>query len=93
MSTEVIVCAATKFYLGNDRYVVVPSVRHYDSLCHGLLDHLPHIAGLPSVQGFVTNRQRFVDREQAYSIAYLADQIKEKSGNPTSRTLFSEDIY
>lgn len=40
------------------------------------------------VQGFLTNKNRFVDREEAAIIAYDAEQIdKEK------KSLYSEDLY
>lgn len=40
------------------------------------------------IQGFLTNKNRFVDREEAAIIAFDAKQItKEK------QTLFSEDLY
>lgn len=40
------------------------------------------------VQGFLTNKNRFVDREEAAIIAYNSRQIKEKTDR-----LYSEDIY
>src|SRR5574343_220970 len=38
--------------------------------------------------GFLTSKNRFVDRKEAVEIAYNAGQIKE-----LKRELFSEDIY
>lgn len=46
-----------------------------------------HEAG-ESVQGFLTNKNRFVDREEAAIIAANAQQIRERK-----ETLFSEDLY
>jgi len=43
------------------------------------------------VQGFWTNRERFVDREEALGIAAAAGQIKVKT--QPERLLFSEDIW
>lgn len=40
------------------------------------------------IQGFLTNTNRFVSREEAAEIAFAAGQIKEQ----TTR-LFSEDLY
>ncbi len=40
------------------------------------------------IQGFLTNTNRFVDREEAAIIAFEAKQIKE-----LKETLYSEDLY
>jgi len=40
------------------------------------------------VQGFLTNKNRFVDREEGAIIAFDAGQIKEEK-----QTLYSEDLY
>lgn len=46
-----------------------------------------------STQGFLTNKNRFVDRKEALKIAIEADQVdKDKLGNPMIG-LFSEDLY
>lgn len=47
------------------------------------------------VQGFLTNTNRFVDRKEAYKIAFAADQIKgpNKGQNENSIGLTSEDLY
>ncbi len=41
-------------------------------------------------QGFVTNKSRFVSREEAMNIARDANQLINKT---TSKDLYSEDIY
>lgn len=46
--------------------------------------------GQLQVQGFVTNKNRFVDRQEAKIIAFNAGQIDSLAGNPD---LFSEDLY
>jgi hypothetical protein len=43
-------------------------------------------------QGFLTNTNRFVDREEGYNIAELAGQLNDRSRGG-SRTLYSEDLY
>ena len=43
------------------------------------------------IQGFITNKGRFVDRKEAYKIAYAAGQID--SSNGADNELFSEDLY
>lgn len=48
-----------------------------------------------AVQGFLTNTNRFVDRKEAYKIAFGADQIiGPNKGCPTNDIgLTSEDLY
>ena len=43
-----------------------------------------------SIQGFLTNKNRFVDREEGMKIAIDANQL---ISNTTSKILFSEDLY
>ncbi len=47
------------------------------------------------VQGFLTNTNRFVDRQEAYAIAFVADQIiGPNKGRATNEIgLTSEDLY
>ncbi len=42
-------------------------------------------------QGFLTNKNRFVDRKEAWLIAEKANQIIRRSGG--HGTLYSEDLY
>lgn len=44
------------------------------------------------VQGFLTSKNRFVDRLEALQIAKEADQLITGAGNP-KLGLFSEDLY
>ncbi len=44
-------------------------------------------------QGFLTDTNRFVTREEAWTNAQNAGQIKEDSHRFTQRRLFSEDLY
>jgi len=44
------------------------------------------------VQGFLTNKNRFVDREEGMQIAIAANQLIEREGQNT-HTLYSEDLY
>ena len=44
-----------------------------------------------TVQGFITNKGRFVNRKEAFQIALDAGQIDETNG--VNRELFSEDLY
>jgi hypothetical protein len=42
------------------------------------------------IQGFLTNKNRFVDRIEARKIAFEMNQVKETIN---SKKLFSEDLY
>ncbi len=44
-----------------------------------------------STQGFLTNTNRFVDRQEAYEIAKKQNQLNDRLR--TEGTLYSEDIY
>lgn len=43
-------------------------------------------------QGFLTNQNRFVDREEAQVIALAADQVKDLT-QLRGKDLYSEDLY
>jgi hypothetical protein len=47
------------------------------------------------IQGFLTNTDRFVNRKEAYKIAFEADQIigPNKGYSENSMELTSEDLY
>lgn len=44
-----------------------------------------------TIQGFITNKGRFVNRKEAFKIALDAGQIDESAG--VGGELFSEDLY
>jgi hypothetical protein len=48
---------------------------------------MQHEAG-EEIQGFLTNKNRFVDREEGAKIAFTAKQVNEPL-----KQLFSEDLY
>jgi hypothetical protein len=90
---ERIVCAAIQ-----KGETTVLGVRHFDKL---MVQHLEG-AGLERskewVQGFVTNKMRFVSREEAWIIACEQNQLcwgKDRIGDPKFQDhgLFSEDLY
>ena len=60
--------------------------RHNNILWQG-----PHISRNPYHQGFLTNKGRFVSREEAAKIALEYGQIMELQYSTTD--LFSEDLY
>lgn len=74
-----------------DKGVVISGWRHgnciYQIVAITGLKSIPDEAG-ESIQGFLTNKNRFVDRTEGAEIAFSAGQTKE-----LKKTLFSEDLY
>ena len=79
-----------------DKGVVVEGHRHADiirtviNLLGKRTAQFGENAAGETVQGFVTNTHRFVDRIEAKTIAEKANQIKEHT---SFNELYSEDIY
>lgn len=85
---EVPACAALHF--GNG---LIAAGRRHDEIIRAT-----HEAGLSpklAVQGFMTNRGRFVDRREAMLLALKADMPSAYSsdGKLHGKDLFSEDLY
>ena len=47
-------------------------------------------SGIPQIQGFLTTKNRFVDREEGCKIAIKSGQVNNKKDG---EELFSEDLY
>ena len=103
MREEYILCSAIYFNDGNkhihqpqniDTGFVVCGRRHHNCFATfkamGLIkpNRIERIERIDEVQGFITNTDRFVDREEACKIAFEYGQIKE-----LKKILFSEDLY
>jgi len=100
MKAEFILCSAIKritprdcfqHYTENDIYNVELGYRH----CDILIRFEGEVSKKQKDQGFYTSRGRFVDRKEAFMIAYHANQIPislydERGSNGK---LFSEDLY
>lgn len=91
---ERIVCAANKY--GED---IVLGLRHNDEFMRAgvnrlfLLDSEKAKFFSREAQGFLTNRKRWVTREEAFQIAARQEQIIRKTGYEGNTTLYSEDVY
>lgn len=74
-----------------DKGVVISGWRHgnciYQMVAITGLRSCPSESG-PEIQGFLTNKNRFVDREEAAQIAFDAGQTET-----LLKRLFSEDLY
>lgn len=86
---ERIVCAANK---SPNNHEVVLGVRHYDTL---MVSTITKYDTKFSIQGFITNRGRFVDRIEAWKIAERERQIIRRVGGDEENggTLYSENLY
>ena len=74
----------------------VYGLRHYDPFMRKQIAELEKNYKYPLLdfeQGFLTNKGRFVGREDAMRIAKEQGQIIRLSGSPNADILFSEDLY
>lgn len=100
-----IVCSACQVFVderdgtNEDGSLIIHEVyglRHYDSLMRKQIKELEKqykYALLDYEQGFITNKGRFVTRDEALKIAKEQGQIIRLSGSPNPNILFSEDLY
>lgn len=94
MQKEYILCAAIKYFSA-----IISGFRHED--CRKIVRRLIHSSVLDEEYllncecGFITNTNRFVNRKEAYKIAFEADQIiGPNKGYPDNEIgLTSEDLY
>ena len=79
-----------------DRGVVLCGWRHGNCIYQKVaITGLRDAESGESIQGFLTNTNRFVDRKEAFKIAAAANQIvgPNKGQNENSIGLTSEDLY
>jgi hypothetical protein len=99
---EYIICSAIHFHLSGvfvhspiniKEGLVVAGRRHHN--CFAVFANTSFEKPVENTQVFLTNTNRFVDRKEAYKIAFEADQIigpnKGKTENYIGLT--SEDLY
>lgn len=91
MAEERIVAAAVRYE--GMVFSLLPPARHGECIllmlaCRADIDR--NSTG-PEEQGFVTSRNRFVDRLEAKQIAAAADQLIWRAGDMSE--LFSEDVW
>lgn len=98
---EQIICSAI-YFNDNEKHeyqpinidigFVVCGFRHHNIfMTMYILDPEMKYIQLDEVQGFLTNKNRFVDREEGMIIAKKQNQLPFESYHPTR--LFSEDLY
>ena len=76
-----------------DRGIVFSGLRHYNCLYQmmAISGLYQHQAG-EEVQGFLTNKNRFVNRQEALEIALKENQVIDLD-QIHGRQLYSEDLY
>lgn len=101
---EYILCAAIWFDDGKnynfqpyniDSGLVLCGWRHgcIFSQIGGLVGERQKLGIFEKEQGFLTSKNRFVGRIEAYKIAKEANQLKTEDNNDIEKQLFSEDLY
>lgn len=88
MNREIVVCAAVKTTSGK----IIRGHRHSDCLS-AIYDRRlrPNISY--SAQGFITSKNRFVDRAEGRELQDESDIKSVNKGGYKGHTLFSEDLY
>ena len=84
---EIVICSAIKTETGK----VIRGHRHNN--CLNLIHEL-HLSHINSIQGFITSKNRFVDRQEGYDLQIKAGvKSSHPSGYCRSGELYSEDLY
>lgn len=92
---ELVVCAAVIGFIGLDKLEVI-GLRHYDPFMRlqiKMLEENTKYKFNEAEQGFITNKGRFVSRQEALKIAQANNQMRRYSSGKNPNMLFSEDLY
>lgn len=91
---ERVVCAANFYPIDK---VTVTGIRHYDTVMISTIKdaYINTLHIHEEIQGFITSKYRFVNRQEAWKIAVAQHQIVRRVGGDTLHggTLFSENLY
>ena len=95
---ERIVCAANQYKDHLNQNVIVAGVRHACNVMYNSWTAYNSGENVvyedTEVQGFLTNKHRFVDRKEAWKIALEQKQIvRLVGGNLPQGVLYSENLY
>ncbi len=85
-----IVCAAIR----NKRGLIICGARHFDVCMKNQIEKSTGWWGDPSQieEGFIDNKGTFLNRNEAYLIAFKNNQILRRVGGDKN-TLYSENLY
>lgn len=102
LDIERVVCAANKYYDPvTQEGVTFLGARHCDDIMYDAITNyeafynIDIVRDKTEVQGFWTNRHRFLTRTEAFEVAKKAGQIIRRVGGDTTNggTLYSENLY
>ena len=99
LSPPRIVCAANRYSLKDGGCVVIPAPRHLDTTMRVLVRQFLSVIDLNGrssyEEGFIDQHGRFYNRQDAWMIAALNDQIIRRVGGdgPEQHGLFNENLY
>lgn len=85
---EICICAAVKTECGR----IFRGHRHGDCF-YAIQRRKLKIAKQPKAQGFITSKNRYVDREEGARLQIEAGIKSAWTGKPVKGLLFSEDLY
>lgn len=88
-NSEKVICAAVRIGRGNSEPIIIGGLRHGDCIKTAINTNSCKLVRM-NMMGFITSKNRFVDRREAYLIAVNAGQVKAKAGKDS---LYSEDLY
>lgn len=93
-----IICAAVKVVMNNiaETTLIVPGYRHGD--CYHVIAHLDsNWIHSKKTEGFLTHKNEFLDREQAFYHAVECGQLSQANAwykeDHMENELYSEDLY
>ena len=92
-----IVASAIMFYIVGDEYPTIMCGKRHSDILHKMYDMGIQYERETSIQGFITNRGKFLNRTEAFLIAdlegHLLPEAREKYKDVKITELYSEDIF
>lgn len=96
---ERILCAALLYngnivsgYRHSDCYQTIANVLGIDTCCDDWTNKIPNMPGR-NEQGFLTSKNRYVNRTEGFNIAFNANQLILPYKEGQEKILTSEDLY
>ena len=90
---EKIVASAIKFQIPPSSYWWIVSGKRHCNCFEVMFEHQIKYDKLTHIQGFLTDKDRFIDRFEAYQLALSNGQLKVETLDHASNMLYSEDLW
>ena len=95
---EICICAAvlgtdSKYYRGHRHSDCIRTICERTMDDNGKTIHVAVAKGSPGNQGFITSKNRFVDRYEGAKLQNEAGIVSFRTGKSIVEVLFSEDLY